>query len=184
MLQPTLASQSIQCRGVPCSETTSKGPPKCNQRHCLPQHQTPTIMCCNFQLRHRSLHHTKHQGQIPQRKYAQGYAALTHVLHIWQLQATMNANFSNESFYGAIIDDESSKYLEFCHLINIYKYRNIWMKILPMNLVAWHKASVTCQVPTPLTSFPILMFHLEPPSRMDAFFARTFRRKQKSTARV
>ena len=40
----------------------------------------------------------------------------------------MHTNFPDEGFYGAIINDETGKSLEFCHLIKIDKYRNIWMK--------------------------------------------------------
>ena len=47
---------------------------------------------------------------------------------MWQLQATMHANLPDEGFSGAIIDNETSKCLEFCHLINMDKYHNIWMK--------------------------------------------------------
>ena len=34
----------------------------------------------------------------------------------------------HEIFSGAILDDETGKYLEFCHLIKLDKYRFIWMK--------------------------------------------------------
>ena len=97
--------------------------------------------------------------KIPQPKYAQGYGTANHALQLWQLQTTMHANLSNEGFSGAIIDNENGKSLEFCHLIKMDKYRDIWMKKFPMNLVAWHKSSVMCRAPTPLTAFPILMFH-------------------------
>ena len=40
----------------------------------------------------------------------------------------MHANLPNEVFAGAIIDNETGKYLEFCHLINMDKYGDIWMK--------------------------------------------------------
>ena len=73
--------------------------------------------------------------ESPQHKYAQGYAAANRLLHLGQLQATMHANLLNEGFVGAIIDDETGKLLEFCHLIKMDKYRDIWMKVSPMNLV-------------------------------------------------
>ena len=40
----------------------------------------------------------------------------------------MHANFPNEGFVGAIIDNEAGKSLEFRHLIKMDKYRNIWVK--------------------------------------------------------
>ena len=40
----------------------------------------------------------------------------------------MNAKFPDENFAGAILDDKTVKSLEFRHLININKYRSIWMK--------------------------------------------------------
>ena len=40
----------------------------------------------------------------------------------------MHANFLNKIFSGAIIDKKTGKSLEFRHLINMDKYRNIWMK--------------------------------------------------------
>ena len=63
--------------------------------------------------------------KIPQRKYAQDCGAANHALHLWQLQATMHANFPNEGFARAIIDYETGKSLEFCHLIKMDKYRDI-----------------------------------------------------------
>ena len=63
--------------------------------------------------------------KILQRKYVQGYCASNHALHLWQLQATMHANFPNEGFARAIIDYETGKSLEFCHLIKMDKYRDI-----------------------------------------------------------
>ena len=48
----------------------------------------------------------------------------------------MHDNLPNKGFAGAIIDNDADKSLEFCHLIKMDKYRDIWMKILPMNLVA------------------------------------------------
>ena len=66
--------------------------------------------------------------QIPQVKYTQGYGVANHALRLWQLQATMNANFPKEGFAGAIVDNEIGKSLEFWHLIKMDKYRNIWMK--------------------------------------------------------
>ena len=51
--------------------------------------------------------------KIPQRKYAQGYAAANHALQLWQLQASMHTNLRDEGFTRAIIDDETSKSLEF-----------------------------------------------------------------------
>ena len=66
--------------------------------------------------------------KIPQHKYAQGYGAANHALQLWQLQATIHANLLNEGFAGAIIDDETSKYIEFRHLIKMDKYRDIWIK--------------------------------------------------------
>ena len=66
--------------------------------------------------------------KIPQRKYAPGYGTSNHALQLWQLQATMHDNFPNEGFSGAIIDDKIGKFLEFCHLINMENYCNIWMK--------------------------------------------------------
>ena len=47
---------------------------------------------------------------------------------MWQLQATMHANLPDKGFAGAIIDDETGKSLGFQHLINMDKYRDIWMK--------------------------------------------------------
>ena len=41
----------------------------------------------------------------------------------------MHANLPKEGFSGAIIDNETGKYLEFGHLIKMDKYRDIWMKI-------------------------------------------------------
>ena len=40
----------------------------------------------------------------------------------------MHANLPNKGFSGAIIENETGKSLEFCHLIKMDKYRNIWMK--------------------------------------------------------
>ena len=57
--------------------------------------------------------------EIPQRKYVQGYAAANHAHKLWQLQATMHANFPDKSLDGAIIDNETGKLLEFCHLIKM-----------------------------------------------------------------
>ena len=34
----------------------------------------------------------------------------------------------HENFSGAILDDETGKYLEFCHLIKLDKYQDIWTK--------------------------------------------------------
>ena len=47
---------------------------------------------------------------------------------MWQLQVTMHANFPNEGFARAIINDETGKSLEFRHLIKMDKYFDIWMK--------------------------------------------------------
>ena len=47
---------------------------------------------------------------------------------MWQLQATIHANFPNEGFARAIINDETGKSLEFRHLIKMDKYCDIWMK--------------------------------------------------------
>ena len=46
----------------------------------------------------------------------------------------MLANLPNKGFYGAIIDDEIGKSLEFCHLTKMDKYHNIWMKSFPNEL--------------------------------------------------
>ena len=40
----------------------------------------------------------------------------------------MHANFPNEVFAGAIIDNKTGKSLKFHHLIKMDKYRDIWMK--------------------------------------------------------
>ena len=40
----------------------------------------------------------------------------------------MNANFPKEGFVGAIIDYETGKSLELRNLINMDKYRDIWVK--------------------------------------------------------
>ena len=66
--------------------------------------------------------------KIPQRKYAQCYGAANHALQLWQLQETTNANLPNEGFSGAIIDNKTGKFIEFCHIIKMCKYRDIWMK--------------------------------------------------------
>ena len=66
--------------------------------------------------------------KTPQRKYAQGSAAENHAFQLWQLQAKMHASLPDEGFSRAIIDNETGKSLDFCHLIKMDKYRNIWMK--------------------------------------------------------
>ena len=73
--------------------------------------------------------------KTPQGKYAQGYGAANHTLQLWQLQATMHANYPKEGLAGVIIDDKTGKSLEFWHFIKMDKYRDIWMKVSPMNLV-------------------------------------------------
>ena len=53
---------------------------------------------------------------------------------MWQLQATMHANFPNKGFAGAIIDYETGKSFEFRYLIKMDKYRDIYMKSFPNEL--------------------------------------------------
>ena len=57
----------------------------------------------------------------------------------------MHANLPNEGFSGAIVDNETVKSLEFCHLIKMDKYRNIWMKKFANEL--GRLAQSICDVP-------------------------------------
>ena len=57
----------------------------------------------------------------------------------------MYANLPNKGFDGAIIDYETGKYLEFCHLIKMEKYRDIWMKSFTNEL--GRLAQGICDVP-------------------------------------
>jgi hypothetical protein len=45
----------------------------------------------------------------------------------------MKANFPEE-FADAVINKNTGKLLEFWHLVNLDKYRNIWMKIFANKL--------------------------------------------------
>ena len=57
----------------------------------------------------------------------------------------MHANFPNEGFSGAIIDDETGKSFEFWNLIRMDKYRDIWM-ISFANKLGWLAQGI-CDVP-------------------------------------
>ena len=50
---------------------------------------------------------TSMKAKNPQLNFEQGCAAANHALQLWQLQATMHANFPNEGFSRVIIDYET-----------------------------------------------------------------------------
>ena len=55
----------------------------------------------------------------PERRYAHGYTVANHALQLWQLSTTMQKNFPNKDFAGAVLDNETGKSLEFRHLIKL-----------------------------------------------------------------
>ena len=82
----------------------------------------------------------------------------------------MHANFSNEGFSRAIIDDEASKYIEFHHLIKMDKYRNIWMKFFAIEL--GRLAQGICDVPG--TDTIDFIPHADVPVRTTVTYGRIF----------
>ena len=60
-------------------------------------------------------------------KYINGLATANHALQICQPESSIDLNLPAHYFACTIIDNETGKLLELCHLIKMDKYRDVWM---------------------------------------------------------